>query len=248
MMARNWTETDIAALLDGELDGAEHDRVARLVETDPEAQACAARLRETDALLREAFAAPLNEPLPESMQAALDDHGKVVRLAAFRAPVRQWVVPSAVAASIALLVGFASGSLLTPFQPAPDDITASLSVGPAAPALSRVLDATMSGTLQDGVRPIASFRVASGGICREFETAALADGTAGAYGIACSTGDAWQVIMAASIVAPAATDGTDFAPASGAAIDAALPVLDALGAGAAMTPDEEKEALGRKQQ
>jgi hypothetical protein len=246
MMARTWTETDIAALLDGELDGAEHDRIAHILETDPEAQACAARLRETDALLREAFAAPMDEPTPDRMQAALDDHGRVVRLATFRASARQWVMPSALAASIALLIGFAAGSLLNPFQPSQDNFTASLAVGPAAPTVSRVLDTTMSGTLQDGVRPTASFRVASGGICREFETANVPDGPAGAFGIACTTGNAWQVIMAASIATPAGTDGADFAPASGAAIDAASPVLDALGAGAAMTPDEEREALAGK--
>jgi hypothetical protein len=243
MMAGTWTETDIAALLDGELDGAERDRIAAIVETDPEAQACAARLRETDALLRDAFAAPMDEPIPAAMQAALDDHGKVLPLAAFRAPARQWAMPAALAASLALLVGFASGSLLTPGQPAPQSVTASLAVGPAAPAVAQVLDTTISGTLQDGVRPIASFRVASGGVCREFETAAQAEGTTGAYGIACTRGGGWQVIMAASTAAPAGADGADFAPASGAAIDAALPVLDALGAGAAMTPEEERAAL-----
>lgn len=246
MMARTWTETEIAALLDGELVGAERERIAGIVETDPEAQAFAARLREADALLREAFAAPLTEPVPDSMRDMLDNRGKVVGLAGFRAPARQWVMPSALAASIALLVGFASGSLLSPFHPAQDSITASLAVGPAAQAVSRVLDTAMSGTLQDGVRPTASFRVASGGICREFETAAAADGTAGAYGIACTTGEAWQVIMAASIAAPAGIGGADFTPASSAAIDAALPVLDALGASAVMTPDEERRALAEK--
>ena len=188
----------------------------------------------------------MDEPISDRMQAALDDHGRVVRLATFRAPARQWAVPSAIAASVALLVGFASGSLLTPFQPQQGSVTASLAVGTAAPVVARVLDTTISGTVQDGVRPIASFRVASGGICREFETNALVDGTASAYGIACTTGEAWQVIMAASIATPAGIDGADFAPASGAAIDAASPVLDALGAGAAMTPDEEREALAKK--
>ena len=40
-MATSWTETDIAAYLDGELHGDERARIAALIETDPEARALA---------------------------------------------------------------------------------------------------------------------------------------------------------------------------------------------------------------
>lgn len=243
-MDRHWTEADIAALIDGALHGAEEQRIARILESDPEAQACADRLRETNALLREAFAAPMTEPLPPSMQALFDESETVVPFRAARQPVvRHWALPTALAASIALLVGFASGSFLTPWPTVPGGTPSMLAVGPAGVTVSRVLETTISGTTLDGVKPVASFRVTSGGICREFETTGHTPGADRAFGIACTDGGAWQVIMAASIATADQAAATGFAPASGAAVDAAVPVLDALGAGAAMTAAEEQQAL-----
>jgi hypothetical protein len=152
-------------------------------------------------------------------------------------------MPAALAASVALLVGFAAGSLLAPMSRSPDGAPGLLAVGPAAGVVSAALDTAFSGQTQAGVTPVASFRVAAGGICREFETTAQTAVQQAAFGIACNDGGGWQIVMAARMAGQGETRAEGYIPASGAAIDAALPVLDALGAGAAMTADEERQAM-----
>ena len=77
-MTETWTEREIAAFIDGELDEDGQARSAAVIEGDPVAARLAQRMRETDRLLRDAFAAPLDEPVPAGIAAALDSRGDVV--------------------------------------------------------------------------------------------------------------------------------------------------------------------------
>jgi hypothetical protein len=88
-----------------------------------------------------------------------------------------------------------------------------------------------------------SFLDAEGRPCREFEVIGELPPQL-EFGIACRTpGGAWDVAIL--VKAPVTEQGADgFAPASGPAADALGAMLDALGAGPAMAPEEERSLLG----
>lgn len=241
-MATKWSETDLAAFLDGALEGEERARIAALIETDPGARACAERLQTQDALLRDAFAAPLSEPTPPRLAAILSDDEAVQPMVPRRRPPAAWA-PTALAASIALAVGAALGASWGNDAEPGAGPAGGLAVGPASPRIAALLDQTPSGASSDGARMIASFPLPSGAVCREFETLAGRGGSPYAFALACKRGDAWRVLMVATTGAPHSPSGDAFITASGVALDAASPILDALGAGAAMTPDEERRAI-----
>lgn len=240
------TETEIAAWLDGELAPEDRARVGRLIETDPEARALAERLSRNDALLREAFAAPLQEPVPQRLASALRDppaepEGRVVRLADRRRTVWR---PAAMAAGLALVVGFGAGAALN--LGGGVETVGGLAVGAASDPIAAALETARSGEALADVRPLASFETDAQGVCREFETLGPGGAPAG-QGLACRNAEhGWRVLVAADIGPEAAAepDGA-FAPAGGAATDATSSVLDALGAGPALTPEAERAAIER---
>ena len=240
-MTETWTEREIAAFIDGELDEDGQARIAAVIEGDPVAARLAQRMRETDRLLRDAFAAPLDEPVPAGIAAALDSRGDVVTFKPRgRRPIG-WL-PATLAASLALAAGLAGGMMLDLARPVgPADL--SLTIGPAATTLSVVLERVPSGETENGIRPLASFRV-DAGVCREFESLSP-DAVPIAFGIACRDRDAWSVIFAAATGDPGPGGRADsrFAPASATVVDTVGPLLDALGAGPALAPQEEHDAI-----
>jgi hypothetical protein len=242
-MAGAWTEDEIAAFVDGELDEAARARIAAALDSDPEAAALAVRLRETDALLRDAFAAPLGEEVPKAIAATLAAPTAAVlpfRVLPRRAQV--WV-PAALAASLALVAGLAGGMMLD-LGEASRPAAAILALGPAEDQLAQALDRVPSGEAEGRMRPLASFVVDSG-VCREFEMLDAAAAPTG-FGMACRDGEGWSVIFAVATRDDGAeADGSGFVPASGAVVDAAGPLLDTLGAGPALDPAAEREAIAR---
>ncbi len=234
-MSREWTEMEIAAYVDGELVGEDAARVARVIETDPEAARIALKLMEMNDLLREAFAGPAEEEAPAPLRAAvLAEPGKVATLK--RKPFRASpAVFSALAATVALTVGLGLGGALFGTG-APEGARLALGAGPAPAEAAAAFETAASGTEVAGLRPLVSFETAAGP-CREFE--ALGEGGAvAAMGLACREDGAWSVrVLAAAPEAETASGG--FAPASGAAADAVGALLDALGAGPALSPAEE---------
>ncbi len=230
-MTASWTQDDIAALVDGSLEGPAAERVRAALAADPGAAAVAARLTEERALLRAAFAAPLAEPVPPALaQTILTTPGRVIAFPA--RPARSWR-PVALAASAALAVGLGLG--LGFGGPGAGPLVA---VGPvdARSALHATLETRPSGAA-GSVRPMSSFRDATGRICREFEV----DGTI--QGLACRDAAGWQVTTL--IAGPATTPPDGFAPASGDPADPLSAVLDALGAGPPLPPDAEAALLAR---
>jgi hypothetical protein len=243
-----WTETEIAAFMEGRLDGADGERIALALESDPAAQEAAERLAggaapvPAEAMLKAAFAAPMTEPVPARLAAAvLAAPGKVATLPRRGGGARPvaWV-PAAMAACLALALGFGAGFSLR--APAPDAVpqtVAALSVGAASGAALAAFETAPSGAEGAGLRLAASFRDGAGRPCREFETLG-ADGLPAAAGVACREAGGWRVLAMAAVAAPGAAPGDgSYAPAGGDGVDALGALLDALQAGPALSPEEE---------
>ncbi|SEA50675.1 anti-sigma factor family protein [Rubrimonas cliftonensis] len=245
-MSRNWTEDEIAAFVDGAASDEDARRIAALIESDEDARATADRLRRQNALLREAFAAPMAEATPLAIRSALGapsptgraarrvEH-RSARMARRRPPV--WA-GAALAACAAFAIGLGGApALLGPAEEA----GMRLAIGSAPAAALAALERAPSGTDVAGLTPLASF-VTRDGHCREFETA----GDAPSVGLACRPADGdWRVVALAAVAgaAPGADAAAGFAPASGAAVDALSAVLDALEAGPALSPAEEADRI-----
>ena len=240
-MNRDWTEEKIAALIDGSLeDEQEAEALRRVLERDPEAQAYADALRQSNDLLREAFETPEDEETPAAIKAAIfGKPGKVETLRPKSTP-SIWM-PTAFAASLALAIGLAAGSLLFDQSAAP--VIAKLGNAPLDGPLHAALESLPSGAVSpEGVQPMISFIDGEGRPCREFDVMReLPDELE--FGIACrNPAGRWHVEIV--VTAPVTEPGPEgYAPASGAGGDALNAMLDALGAGPALSPEEETELM-----
>lgn len=237
-MTRNWTETEIAAWVDGALENpAEAVRISAIVETDAKAARLAERIRASNQLLGEAFDAPMREPVPSAIATALAAAPERVAVLGGRpGPLRRWpLAGAAMAATIAFSVGLGTG-LMTG---GPPDVGLVAGVGAHASdaPLARALETLPSGTVSEaGIRPMLTFRDADNLPCREFETTGA---TGLALGIACRR-EAGRWTVEILVAVPETDDGSgDYVPASGPSGDALAAVLDALGAGPSLSPDAE---------
>ncbi|NBC32395.1 MAG: hypothetical protein GVY13_06940 [Alphaproteobacteria bacterium] len=250
-MSTEWTEAEIAAWVDGQLDGTDAERIARLVVADPEAGAYAEAVRKTNQALMAAYEDPLAEPVPAAIRRAIESHPAGAAVPAARGfgrrahrPSRR---PAALAASVALVFGLAAGLGIGGLLWGPGTDTRVVAApGTAQPGgpLFTALETLASGSITDsGVRPMLTFRDAAGRYCREFEVVeALPQETE--LGIACRTpsGD-WhvEILVAAPQQTPSGANG--FVPAGGPAGDALGSMLDAMGAGQPLAPQEESRLL-----
>lgn len=259
-MTRRLTDQEIAAHVDGELDAAADADVRARLADDPAARALAGRLRELNARLAAAHPLPDAGEMPPAIAAALAAPAPVGAAAtagdgadaapgsvvAFRQAARQpaWL-PMAAAASVALLLGVASGTFLAGPADRADQAAESAAGGlaSAGTALAAALETLPSGTLSaDAVRPVVTFRDATGRPCREFETG---PGVAPRVGIACrEPRGGWEVLAIAAMADAAVPADGAFRPASGAGADMAIEAtLDAIGAGDPLAPEEEARLL-----
>ncbi len=226
------TDETLSAFLDGELSAAEAATVEAAIKADP---ALAGRLRTLEDATRR-FAAAVRDidraPLPAGVEALLTP--KTDNVVQFRKPRREapkWVVPAAMAATLAAIV-FAGGDLGR--TPGAEDGRFAVATGPVdrRSALHRALDTTPSAAefaIKGGaVRPVATFRVADGSLCREF---VAQSGDHAARAVACRDDRQWTVKIAATEAANAGGYQTASGPASAvnAYVDGAI-AGDALGA------------------
>lgn len=235
-MSRDWTEDEIAALVDGSLeDGSRAAQLREILKSDPEAQAYAGRLRALNDALVQAFEAPIAEPVPTAIQSTIDGPR-----AANRNERRQPWIQMAMAASIALVIGLGFDRYFG--QSDPGGVT-TVGLVPQESDLHLALETLASGSgTEGGIFPILTFLDGAGRPCREFETTnQLADELL--MGVACrADGDRWDVETI--VTAPKGDSRSPgYAPASGPAADILNKVLDTLEAGPTLEPDVEAGLL-----
>jgi hypothetical protein len=226
--------------------------LARRIAADPRLAARVGRFKADRALLRAAFDPVLQEPVPDRLVRAVrakaataerprpglrlvasgtaevapgpGASGGAGRSAAGGAP-RRWL-PLALAASLALLLGYGAGRLAGPEGPAAPGLAALAET----PALARLAEAELSGGAADlpgGARAVllGSARLPDGRLCREAEIAGQS--VAGTALLCRTAAGGWTVT--ALLAEPPPAPGSTFAPASGAATSAHPPLWATLG-------------------
>jgi hypothetical protein len=245
-----YSDEILMCFADGELDEATSAEIAAAVDADPALADRVAIFLKTRSLSTRAMAPMLDEPVPHELRRRVEamvaetpqPRASVVELAG-RRPARLARVPSwaalPAAASIAAVLGGLTGWMLS----SKDERQASgLAVaGLDGPALVDALASVPSGkqAALEGTRHrfvgIASFRDATGALCREFEVD-MADGPT-MISVACREAGNWQVRLV--IVAPG--DQAGYAPASSTeTLDA---YLAAIGAEPPLSQEMERDAL-----
>lgn len=218
----------LSAYLDGELSPEEMKSIAAAIDADSALRARAEVLAATGAILKRAYSAIDDSPIPEAVTALLKEPAdKVVPLRKPQAAPR-WALP--LAASVALGAGVALGLLMAnPARMAPaGGVMLAGAISPAD-ALSVALDETPSGERAAiaGARTasmVLSFKSGDGQYCREFR---LESAESAARAIACREDGRWTVKMAAAEEKDAGGYATAASGVS-AAFDAGA---EALGAG-----------------
>jgi anti-sigma factor RsiW len=213
----------LMAFADGELDEATRQMVEAAERDDPEVRRRLATHRQLRARLQTAFAAALDEPVPERLMAAVRRPAAtaapaapvvtvapVIRLAdrrraaksgaaARRFSISAWPAFGSLAASILVGLGLGYAVWHGPDEPLKTSSDGSVVAGGTlAKALSTQLAAERP---PDRIATIGlSFLAKSGAYCRTFS---LSSGHAGA-GLACRDGERWRI----HLLAPAANDGS----------------------------------------
>lgn len=231
----------LAAFADGELSPEDAAAVVMHLADHPEDQAFVDDLVSANEALAQAFAAPMTEPVPSAILAAIEGRTTApsAKVIAFPRWQRWTVGGFAIAASVVLAVAL--------IPDAPDQM---LAIGPVpnGTQLYDQLQNLPSGqtiTLPSGadLTILASLPTPSGH-CREIEVidhdAARLD-----IALACRPGTGWQIEVAVSEVLPDTATDQSYLPAGGAETAALTPWLDQLGAGIALDPMAEAEAIAR---
>jgi hypothetical protein len=241
-------DEELMAYADGELSGADHERIARAIESDPRLRERLVAFARTGQSLGQAF-----EPAPRPIPAAL--RGRETKAAGAR-PWRGWFGgwselfrPQAALAAIMLLLILGGAALLqfsSVYGPSGGLIVSRDGALIASGALAAALETQPSASAQPDAAPIAvheTFRDRDGAYCREY---ALHGGDAGgrARGVACrAAGGAWTVALH---VKDGGQPGSEVYTSAGGG---ARPLIDGYVhdamAGAPLTADEEAELIGR---
>lgn len=208
---RGWSEDMLLAYVDNELDPRQAAALETAIHGDPEARATLALLRRSAAAVRTAFDAPLSEPVPARLLAALE-RPKGARTGGPRPalPLGRALLPLA-ASLVALFVGFAGGFL---YRDREAMVVPAAAVGDReeerfASALQQALEAGDTGTpvayevpdagVRGSVTILGPVETGLGVPCRTFRHEAIrADGTSRSLGLACrEPSGAWSVLTIA---------------------------------------------------
>lgn len=242
------TKEQLAAFADGELSPEEAAAIVMHLADHPDDQAYVDEVMAANLALARAFAAPLQEPVPDHIAAMLLPEtsraaGTTSNIVAFTKPNRTRLTFAAV---VSAGMAIAASVAAVAFYPAlgPD-----LSVGPVAEnsELLKILSATASGEAvafgRGRALTILASLPAKTGDCREFEVVST-DQRQIQIGLACQDGQGWviDVLLAETMTADIVPSDT-YAPASGDDIGALDLWLDRRGAGLVMTPSQEAERI-----
>jgi hypothetical protein len=236
----------LAAFVDGELGPEEAARVVMHLADCPEDQAWVDAAMRANELLGKAYAAPIEEPVPDRFRDLILAEvarpgpaagGTVVPF------VRRMALPLATAA----LAAAASVMVMLSLGPR-ETADAPLMAGRVAPegAIHAALDAMDSGAtrqMDDGrqLAMMASFQDARGGYCREFQVTAAPD-EGFDHAVACRAAEGWNVDIVVHQTAEADDGEGGYRPAGGAGSRAIEQLLDDIGAGMVLTAEEEAAA------
>lgn len=249
------------AFVDGALSPEEAARVVMHLADTPAAQAHVDAVMALNALLTEAYDAPMSERIPETIRAVFERHearrsGATGTVVAFRRAARQGL--PYLGGAIAAGVLFALGVTIWPnTQPGALQIAGPVASGTT---LYEALETRHSGLAIPGERGteiavIASFLDRDQRPCREFEVVQRTEGTA-TRGVACRerTRD-WTVAFSTTRplvpIPPAQSTASDegaYLPAAGVTDAAVSGALDALGAGISLDPAQEEVLIANEWQ
>jgi len=223
-----FTDETLSAFIDGELTDAEMARIADALVDDPVLATRLQKLRAADSWATDQFGAVEDVPVRAETSELLDmlaselakanDTSNVTSFPGNNRSSR-WI-PSAVAASLALAIGFGAGTLVPSTGPSAGTAQTALTaeIGPSHPYFAALettpsmANSRVTAGEEQTLTPLASFRNTEGQYCREFSLQAK---TRASFNLACKGEDSWTVVASVmSDTAPA--QGTDsYVPASG---------------------------------
>jgi hypothetical protein len=232
-----WTDEQIHAFVDGELDADSAARLEGDSQADPALTARVERQRRLRDRLQARFATVLDEPVPRRLQELLPPEAAAANVTALesarsaRSPRRRWALPEWGAIAAALVLGTVLGPQLfrdasLPFEHRQGSLTAS---GYLDAALT-----TQAGGAAGQAMIGLTFRAGNGQYCRTFDL------RSGGTGLACRRGERWIIELLEGGGAEAGTP--EYRTAGSAITPAMLEVVTRLGAEAALTPEEEQQA------
>lgn len=205
-----YTDEMLSAYLDGELPSEEAAALDAALADDDVLRERLVSLQRADKAVRETYCAIDVTPTPEAVLGLLRRKGEskphsgdviAFTKSSIAKAMSHW--PTAIAASLALVAGLTTG-LYGPFDRG-DDAPATLIAGDILPdnAIFAALDDGASGVAVKipsranqslYLQPVLSFLSTDGGYCREF---LMSDAVTAARGVACKSGEAWRINVAA---------------------------------------------------
>jgi len=243
----------LMAYADDMLAPDERARVAAYLAIDEDARDTVEMFCETSALAREAFVIPADAPPMNALAAKIlaHDHsaarpdGTVVEV-----PPSFWhratrIVGAAprLAAATLLLVGLAAGWFSARLSGQEESQVALGEVG-AGTVIARVLERNASGQASNQVVVISTFRDRQGRPCREFEMMRQgSEAEAELAGVACRQPTGRWIVEGAARIAIRPSDQTGYVPSGADEKDALAALLTLIGAGKALTAEQEQALL-----
>jgi hypothetical protein len=233
-----WTDEQVAAFADGELDAKDTARIQLAMRQDLALAGRVARQRALRARISRHFDTVLGEAVPERLlQAVAGKGGAATPIGAARRPAARLVAPrplwwSAAAASV--LVAALLGWLL------PRGGERLLVAGAAGLVADGALDAALTerisaeGSSAGGMLVALSFRAGDGRYCRTFSL------DTGLDGLACRGADGWVVEAIGRTPARESGAAPEYRQASSALSPSVLAAITRWQGGDALTPEEER--------
>lgn len=257
-------DTDLMAYMDGELSPSRNRELESELAQSPELRQQLERLRAADTLLTDSLTHTSKRTARPDTMALIDDLANklgnqtaqpINNLVTLKTQTQNtrsiWkrpFMPQAIAASVALLVGFSLGNLTTKSDSGAG-MTTEYAMGTVSPH-SPLYQALETSASQEAVRfgveneasatPLTTFRAEDGIFCREFSTSAPEGGS---HGIACRKNSGWR-IKAVVATAPARTSETDmFITASDSTADPISTMIMTMMEGDALSLSDEADAI-----
>ncbi|WP_119389818.1 anti-sigma factor family protein [Taklimakanibacter lacteus] len=250
-MSDDFTDEELMAYADGEMQAAKAARLADLLPQRPDLARRIALFVATREASAESVRAHLGEPVPGGLKASVEDMirnassatvtaMKPAKAAASRQPFRNWALPMA-ASVLAVISGAIGYWIATQNAGSPGFYEIAAAADPELARLLSSLPAGKSSRLASSgaeIAMISSFHRGDQALCREFR---ISRADMGNYlVVACHGPGKWGVDFAMRIEGGV---GDGYRPASSAeTLDA---YLEALGAGPALEAEVESDALGK---